>query len=298
MICFICKTNIEELSSLVVHFKIIHNLSAYSTYECCENSCSQYFSSLSKFKRHLISKHIEINKLDNNCLSNFPSNIQTISSANNIPIQAVTDLDNEKNETKQNNIPDLNKFFNNLYKSIIQFVMNLHSNNNFTFKDIIQIQTQLQEMIFQPLSEIYKITVQNEIKEPLIKAKFFKINDILSDPFKHCNSEHKLTIWLKQNNYTENLLQFTINNEISIIQSNGISTYGEEHTKGVLLPLRFQFKRYLEHGNNFNNMYEKLNTLSIDSNNISNFVQGELWKKKLHCTKEKSYFHFFFTLMT
>lgn len=57
MICFLCKTNAKNLSSLAVHFKVFHPLTPYSTYECCESPCSHIFSSLAKFKRHVINKH-------------------------------------------------------------------------------------------------------------------------------------------------------------------------------------------------------------------------------------------------
>lgn len=52
MICFICKSEFSSLSTLVVHFKVIHMLKKSSTYECTENQCSQVFSTLDCFKRH------------------------------------------------------------------------------------------------------------------------------------------------------------------------------------------------------------------------------------------------------
>lgn len=65
------------------------------------------------------------------------------------------------------------------------------------------------------------------------------MSSVLSDPFKHCNSEHNLIKWLKQNDYFENLKQFTINNQIDIVQHDANVMYDESLTKGVLLPLRF-----------------------------------------------------------
>lgn len=36
MICYICKTEVQDLDALVVHYKIIHVLKPNSTYTCCE----------------------------------------------------------------------------------------------------------------------------------------------------------------------------------------------------------------------------------------------------------------------
>lgn len=61
-----------------------------------------------------------------------------------------------------------------------------------------------------------------------------------------------------QNDYSDNLKQFTITNAICTMQHIDKVTYDETFTKGVLLPLRFQFHKFLEHGNNLKNMHTKL----------------------------------------
>lgn len=99
--------------------------------------------------------------------------------------------------------------------------MNLHANNNFTFEDISIIQTQLKEKLFGPFSNICKQIVDSEIEKPSLKSKFFQFSSTLSDPFKNCNTEYNLIKWLKQNDYFENVKQFTINNEINVVINYG-----------------------------------------------------------------------------
>jgi len=81
--------------------------------------------------------------------------------------------------------------------------------------------------------------VECEIKDPLVKGKFNQFSSVLSDQFKHCSSEYSLIKWLEQNDYIENVKQFTINNQINIVQHDGYARYDESLTKGVLLPLKF-----------------------------------------------------------
>lgn len=54
--CFICKGHFKNIAVSTVHFKIFHSITPSSSFTCGENSCSQTFFWLSKFKRH---KHNE-----------------------------------------------------------------------------------------------------------------------------------------------------------------------------------------------------------------------------------------------
>lgn len=87
--------------------------------------------------------------------------------------------------------------------------------------------------------------------------------------------------------------QFTIHNEICSVQLSGETIYSEKLTKGALLPIKEQFKKYLEHGGNFKFFINKLNTLNNDTSNISHFVKGQLWKNKISQYVDKIVFPFF-----
>lgn len=64
----------------------------------------------------------------------------------------------------------------------------------------------------------------------------------------------------------------------------GETIYNDNVTKGVLLPLHFQFKTFFEHENNFDmtlKMYEQLKISSNNKTQIKHFIQGQLWKDKI-----------------
>lgn len=299
MICFLCKDYFTNITSLTVHFKIFHSLTSFSTYTCYDSTdgllCFQTFSSLAKFKRHINNKHKEIDSIYPSSNINIPSTstcepTQSDSYTHN-NISTNNDDLKEKDSAEYFN---LNKSINSIYKSAIQFVMNLHANNNFTFKDIAIIQTGLKEKLFEPLTNLCKEIVESEIKESSSKSLFYKFSSILSDPFKYCNTEYNLMKWLEQNDYFENIKQFTINNEINVVLHDGEVVYDEAITKGVLLPLRFQFRKFLELNDNFKNMFNKLNSYKNNKNSLfSNFVQGDLWKQKMLLFEGKIVFPFF-----
>lgn len=158
--------------------------------------------------------------------------------------------------------------------------MSLHNNNNFSIKDVIQIQTGIVDNLTKPIASMLTKFNQTQVEDPTVKSKLNKLSSVFSNSFQYCNTEYRLEKWLGQNQYITNFVQFTIHNEISNVQLSGETIYDENTTKGVLLPINEQFKKYIEYGDNFNSFVNKLNLLKNDNSNISHFVQGNLWKQK------------------
>lgn len=298
MICFVCKSNFSTLKSLVAHFKIFHLLKSQDTYECLEQSCHQAFQCLNTFKRHISNKHTS-HSLDIDNSTSSRDNVHIITNIksdrditeNNIDIPI---LENQPSYSETSNSFDIDFAINALYKSAITFIMSLHNTNNFSFKDVLKIQNGIIDHITKPMSSMLTKLNQTQVEDPVgIKSNLNKLSVIFSNPFRYCNTEYRLEKWLVQNQYVTDSLQFTIHNEINNIQICGETIYGENTTKGVLLPINEQFKKYLEHNDNLNSFINKLNLLKSDNSNISHFVQGNLWKQKTSQYAGKIVFPFF-----
>lgn len=65
------------------------------------------------------------------------------------------------------------------------------------------------------------------------------------------DTDYKLFKWLEQNNFPEQAHEFTIFNEIKPTFEAGCPSYDECPIKGVMLPLKFQFKKVFEAHDNF-----------------------------------------------
>lgn len=63
----------------------------------------------------------------------------------------------------------------------------------------------------------------------------------------------------------------------------GESVFDEKITKGVLLPLKLQFQKYFERGDNLKKQYDRLKKLEsyYNHDDVIHFVQGNLWKQKV-----------------
>lgn len=300
MFCFICEdVQVPTLTSLVIHYKVIHLLGPYSTYSCKENNCSQSFQTLSSFKKHVLNKHInsfennEVTQCNNknNSQLNYDVHMHDIDVANNT-FDEIPQIPSEK-------LFDFNESIQQFHLLAVQFCLNLHNNNNFCRSDVLNIKDNIEVKLIKPIVSLLKNIIKNEIKDPLILSKFCTVISAISDPFKFCQTEHSLNNWLATNDFiSDKFQQFTINNEVHLINHNGEIIYDELSTKGILMPLKFQIQKYFEQNNNLDLALKRYNNLmnySVSDENVtlSNFVQGSLWKEKILPFQNKLVLPFF-----
>jgi len=278
MICFICELNFENWKALVCNFKIFHSLKSLSTYRCGEGNCKQSFQSLATFKRHIHAKHFPELQL------NFQIPEQPCINSSLLSLNAETiHRNNLLTENENAEIPfNFELVSELLYKSAVELVVNLHSNNNFSKADIVNIQVGIVEKILTPIVSMLKKVVEDEIKEPILLSKFHRVASVIENTFLYCSTEYRLLDWLINNEFLSKINQFTINNEICPVQHIGETIFDDKNTTGALLPLKFQFQKYFEQGDNFKKQFTRLNLYKTNEcTTMENFVQGALWKQKV-----------------
>jgi len=99
---------------------------------------------------------------------------------------------------------------NSFYKSAVEFIVGLHDNNNFTKKDVSNIQSGIIQSLLTPMVSILKNVVKTEVKDPLSLSKFDNILTAMSNPFQFCTSEYILLKWLAANDLISEVKQFTV----------------------------------------------------------------------------------------
>lgn len=125
----------------------------------------------------------------------------------------------------------------------------------------MSIKDNIEVKLIKSITSSLENIIKNEVKDPLILSKFSTIISVISNLFKFCKTEHVLNNWL-----ADKFQHFTINNEIHLVSHNGEITYNELTTKGILMPLKFQIKKYFEQNNNHDlalKRYESLMNYSI-----------------------------------
>lgn len=285
IICFECNATFDSMKLLFLHFKQKHGLGSYSTYRCKISFCGQSFQNLGSFKKHLMRVH---NLEDNVKIPKSNINFQSVEVKQQNEMHDGFQKDTELNSTNaiQNydnfsKIFDYQKSMTELLHCAVKFIIDLHNNNNFSRKDIIQIKTSVENNVLIPIMNMFKMYFQLKMKEINMEI-YNEVTNLILDCqniFKDCSSEYKLFQWLKKNNYSVDLKEFNIDSQIGNSFKNGIFGYDEIKARGVLMPLRFQFQKFFEQNNLLKETLQNIEDLKKEKH-LKNFVQGELWKKK------------------
>lgn len=274
MKCFLCNINTNfTVKTLILHLQYIHSLTKNSTYECCEGTCSnKSFSNVHSFRKHINRKHLTENIIS--------STVQT---------QPITPINIEhKTQTTVEFNPELHTKDDNFSFSIdslseaaVKFSLILHNNDNFSRKNVEEIQRLVIDTFLAPATSYLKEYIVRKIEDVEIRTFLLTFIEKLSNPFKCCKTDYLLHSWLKENNLLNELVQFSVNETVGVSMQNGEPMYAEQVTKGIVLPLKFQIKKHFEKGNNFNDMLANIKNKTKQSELISSFINGKLWQNKI-----------------
>lgn len=284
--CFKCNSYFNFLSYFV-HLKSTHKLRTNDEYFCNEEDCKQSFSSLRTYKKHVSKFHsldsdnsslpqnelVQIESKHEFCEEN---NLQDFTDAFENVIDSVDILESNTNQSifKLFNISETIK---NLEHKFLLFNISLHSKLNINRKDVVEIKKQFSDLVEIIISNI-KTAVNCTIKDSE-KEEVIKVLDNINVVFKTNLSEFKFLKHLKNKNLFEFPKLFTINNEICETVVDGIPSFEEKIITGCLMPIKFQIKKYFELNNLLNETLKHMDNI-VKSNEVTNFINGEIFQKK------------------
>jgi len=156
----------------------------------------------------------------------------------------------------------------------------------------LNIQKGIVELITKPIAQLLDSFVKKKINDLLLLSSFKALSLDISNTFTLCSTEYRLMNWPMEQQYINHLNQIVVNREVTSVYNKGEVIYDENVTKGLLMPMKFQFKKFFEHGNNLQLSLDRINNLN-SSNSLKNFIQGDLWKTKLVKFSDKIVFPFF-----
>lgn len=274
--CFECKHVFESIQSLITHFKCFHIFKANQIYKCVQDNCTSQFLNINKLKRHL-EQHSNFNKIE----CSIDRNILTI--PENISLTEESKDSNNYNPKYIDCNIKHDDFFSAENKEEVQnvcldFVLKLNSYSHMTAKQIDEIisdTSNLLQLIFEKLKPILRYI------DSTVKQKFSDLFEYCADPFKKFGTEFKLHSFLHDLKLIEEPQQFVIDKTVKLVNKKGISNFSDSLISGTILPISFIFKSLFETSNNLEDALLHIKKLeSCDNSIISDFLQGELWKKK------------------
>lgn len=194
-----CKSSHNDFDKLFHHFKHSHNLNSKSPVRCVE--CGQLFALWLQFKRHVTRHHLNRQTNINNDNVDLLDSMESINPLPDVNIHSVSktiineSATSESNNFIDNTIENTQSRFNvdaNLKTNIhlaLQFFLILHNNDNFSRKDVMEIQEYINQYIITPildtLMNFAKSTFQYE--QPTLYNNFSSLVSNLKNPFKLFN---------------------------------------------------------------------------------------------------------------
>lgn len=318
MDCFICDLRLDTIRIMTHHFRFGHDMTENDIYICTfGGNCNQQLSNLRSFSRH-VKGHMRIQDRNDVIDSSNDSNSEYSETSFDSSIPSVhsrqIDSPNHSENTDENTECDmppppiqlqLSQNHHSIEQNGIEFALNLHSNDNFTRKDVIQVQDIVMKNTVAPIvnkvEQYLNAHIAQEFDEDheqrLLQTSLI---ENISNPFRACENEYQLLSWLSKNVYVRDFNEFIINKEIGEKFSRGEIRYEEVEITGVLLPLSFQFRKFFEKNDRLINTLKYIEDISNSSQSNSHFTHGSLWRQKRQTFVEANQIvlPFFYTLMT
>lgn len=308
MDCFICSVRLDSVKFMTNHFRLFHGLTEKQNYQCTFNgNCNTWLASLGSLTRHY-KGHISVQsdqRILDDTVDRSHLEFASSSSCNNNPTHEVAAAASAQHlefrtSILQNNNPDhevspavsIQHHVSSLTDSSqekasietcgIQFTLGLHNKNNFTRKDVVNIQKSVISDIVNPIVESVTAFFNQHNHADSLEGRLqlaSLIQDI-SNPFHRCGNEQQLFTWLARNDYMSNYEEFEINREIAEKYRRGEICYDEVEITGVLLPLQFQFRKVFEKNNLLLHTLQQIELISNSSELNGHFIHGALWRVK------------------
>lgn len=281
--CFVCSKNFISVDVLCVHLKHHHMLKNDGNFKCVVNNCPSTFSKMNSYKRHLKNSH-----------NNFTSDIvagHTLAS----PIIYYNKDKGNFNQTIGIPVSDkIVKLDDSLgAKQNLETARQLISAKALEFyckqSGCTHLTNSAIESLIIDFTEIVLNTIIQEIKETVLpvvcSSHKESVDDFLnfcSDPFQKIKSEYMLFKTLTQDDMYSPPYKFIVNTKIKEAIKKGKAGFHTQLDVGVLMPMDFQIKKFFELPGMLKSTLEYSQQLmKCSGDNISNFVQGDLWKNKM-----------------
>lgn len=295
--CFVCQEKFNTLDRLFTHLKCIHILSHSSTYECGFFDCKQTFTSFRSFSKHMRIKlkKMESNKVTENETKNAKQSLTNIEfredseSTHRISTVSKPHQNLEVQNSSTENNPD-SIDINDIRNSIIIFTCKYFSKFNLPRKDVIKMQKDISH-----ITSSIATSIERCLSKKVNLVQEHQLNELLQlckNPFLTINSEYKFLKYLEENDFYKKPKVIYLDNTISEVIKNNVNTIDESKTKGIILPLKFLFRKYFEIPGILNSFLENIDSLNT-SDDLNNFIKGKLLKSKQYFNKEKLIIPFF-----
>lgn len=236
----------ENPRELCEHIKKHHF--GVKKYKCANPTCRSSFTELYTYRRHL---DLCCSSVSNSCNAQVSTYDEQIGN-------------------------DLKAFDTKMDDVALRFVCKLASNMSVPRNHTFEVITDIQQFLITTMIDGINQHIKPHVSQHHQSSVDFFI-EICKDPFRNVRSEFKLDSVLEKEDLIEPLTTFDVNKKKNKNESDEELEVGG---KGILMPLVFQFKKFFELPDVFEITQKYAEELSKHEN-ISHFINAEVWKEKL-----------------
>ncbi|XP_058827120.1 uncharacterized protein LOC131687098 [Topomyia yanbarensis] len=270
-----CKFIFSNVSDYFDHLKNYHVVPVDYRYRCTVMNCNQLFSKLYPFKKHM-SRH-SITGLATESFSHQSNESNHESRESNYSQNS-----NKKQKVDSNEQNTLSKYlsptFEAIDKSTADFTLSMHMKNNFTRKDVYDIQRRV-SLIFKEVACQMEL-LDLKFADPEIEFNFKCYLSKLKQMFSLISSDHNFFKYLRTHGFKLPVIIAIENDNIINKPADVVNELGIEPNCSylMLMPVEYQIKTFFECGA----LLEKTisNTVELEkTSDIKNFVAASRWKQ-------------------
>ena len=291
--CTLCKLNIPECKKYFHHLKLSH--SEVQKFLCGEKACMRKFTTVGSLRCHMYKKHtqtqsIDINKKKVSRLKCSPKKDKRVSK-NEVSCNNTRDVSSES-ERKEELIDLIAKEEHNEVGNSVRSSSNISHAVMFAaqfhdYPDLPRVRTkQIINETAALLANSVEIIRNNVISavstgnEDLnLKQKLEEIFEQHRDPFKMLKTEHSCFKTFENHKTFVPPISYLLGERQEFLRQNSIHKLKMHPVTAQFIPLTSVFKIFFQMPQVLNETIAYMESLKKDYTVISNFIQGELWKK-------------------
>lgn len=249
-------------------------LNCSSTYKCEQLKCPLLFSNWKSLSYHLRTQH---NDLESTTSMSTTITNETVSLTN---YNSHSNLNQtQPSDGAKEHIESIDEIKSIISKNALKFVTKLNSisyTNNLHIEKLLKEFSENLSFVFLNIKKVVLPEISNVAKRNEIGT----LLDCCSNPFSNINTEYKLVKSLVSKNLMVIPEQIILKKEVGEIMKKGIPQMSEVTSTGTIMPIEFQIKSFFSMSGTLNSTLKYIQDKKKEKENISNFVQGKLWKSK------------------
>lgn len=285
--CFIpgCswKATCPALYSL--HLRRLHE--PIDVYTCSEHNCGRRFNVRCSYINH-IKKHMRNNVESRKHREHRitvgelnPIEFETDNTNDTISTIEVVEQEEKDDQNEPRELICIEKLSQEFGRLSVGFNLKWLNKSSVTRKLVFEFQEDVRDNILKPIQDVVEIMSESGLISTLAKNALSSMFSM----FSNVQSEYQFVRQLKAMQLYEDPIIFTISNELRPgVIHHKLDMIADE-VKGVLMPICFQLKKYLESPNMLDTIIKNLKP--TQDGVIKSLIDGQIWSEKVKGSGEK-----------